>query len=314
MKKEEEFINKIKDIYLDKSEEIIELQYKEPLKTFRVNTLKASKDTVLLRLKQEGFKIISSKLDNSFIVLPSENLKKISESNEYLANEIYIQELSSMLPVIALEAKENDNILDLCAAPGSKTTQLAVQMNNKINIVAVEKARNRFFKMREIIQNQGVENIKTILEDANYLPIKYKEFNKHFDKVLLDVPCSNEASIDLSHPSTLKYWSKNEAKHISKLQKGLINTAIKMLCPGGTLVYSTCTYSVEENELVLDWILSRNTSLKVEKINLNLKNIMPGIISWKGKPLNKQISNSIRVLPDGYFKGFFLAKIKYLNR
>jgi len=309
MSKEEEFLNKLKEIYQNNFEEFYLHHFKQVPKTFRINTLLSNATEVLASLQEEKYNISSTPFNNAYICSSSQDNKKLSDSEMYLENKIYIQELSSMIPALILEPKKNENILDVCAAPGSKTTQMAAITNNGAHIVAVEKARTRFFKMKEIIEQQGAKNIRTILEDANYLPVKYPEFINYFDKILLDAPCSNEASIDLSHPSTLKYWSKSEARHISKLQKGLMNTALKMLKPGGILVYSTCTYSVEENELVLDWILNKRDDIKIEKFSLNLKNTIPGLIEWRDKKLNDQIKNAVRIIPDGNFKGFFVAKI-----
>ena len=307
--KTEQFIEKIKSIYPSNWEEVIKTHYNLPPKTFRINTLLSSEKEVLDLLKEESFEIIKADIPNAYICLNSTEDHKISDSKVHLENKIYIQELSSMLPALALNPQKGDEILDMCAAPGSKTTQLGILTNNQVNIVAVEKSTSRFFKMNEIIKNQGVKNVKTILTDGNRLITQKREYFEHFDKVIVDVPCSNEGSLDLSHTSTLKFWSGKEAKRISKLQKGLLNNAVKMLKKGGTLIYSTCTYSVEENEIVLDWLLKRYSDIKIVKSDLKLDNLVPALTEWKEKKLNPQIKNAVRVLPDGKFKGFFIAKI-----
>ncbi len=305
----EQFTEKIKQIYPNNWKEIIKTHYSIPPKIFRINTLLSTEKEVLDSLEQEGFEISKADIPNAYICLNNAEKHKISDSKVHLENKIYIQELSSMLPALALNLQKGDEVLDMCAAPGSKTTQLGIMTNNQINIVAVEKSTSRFFKMNEIIKKQGVKNVKTILTDANRLITQKREYFEHFDKIIVDVPCSNEGSLDLSHTSTLKFWSGKEAKRISKLQKGLLNNAVKMLKKGGTLIYSTCTYSVEENEIVLDWLLKRNVECRVLNIDLKLDNLVPALTEWRGKGLNPQIKNAVRVLPNGKFKGFFVAKL-----
>lgn len=316
----EQFTTKISLIYGDASDSILKTHYLSHPKTFRINFLQSNEAKVISSLQQELFVVEKLKFPDAFVSVKVPQAKKLSESRVALKNEIYIQELSSMLPALLLDLSKDDSVLDLCAAPGSKTSQVAVLTRNKSKIVAVEKSRGRFFKTKKILEDQGVTNTELLNLDANHL-LKYRpEFVNYFDKILVDVPCTNEGNIDLQDKDALKFWHPNEAKKLSKLQKGLLNNALKMLKRGGTLIYSTCTYSVEENELVVNWMLERSKKLEsessdfgnltLEEIKVPLDNLMNGIVEWKGKTLNPGIAKTKRVLPNEYFRGFYLAKFR----
>jgi NOL1/NOP2/sun family putative RNA methylase len=307
----EDFKQKLAEIYGEKSSSIIDRHFQSKKKTFRINTLVSSEDEVIPSLERQGFDIQKVSFLNAFIV--DEVNVRLSDTDEFQSGKIYIQGLSSMIPVIFLDIQEGESILDLCAAPGSKTTQIAAIGKNKINIVAVEENRNRFFKLKDNLKKYSVQNADVILNDAVRLPFLRSDFVENFDKVVVDAPCTSEAELDLNNDKSLKSWRRNNASKISKLQKGLLNSGLKMLKKGGTLIYSTCTYSVEENELVLNWILKRYPELKIEKIEIPIENIENGKVEWKGKELNSQIQNSVRILPDGNFNGFFIAKIMKVN-
>lgn len=306
--KKDDIITKLKGIFGDvKGQLVIENITSPKPKTFRLNLLKTPSEKDFDEIKNS---IIPTIIPNSFVVIDQIQISK-TKLNE--GKYIYIQELSSMLPVIALDPQPGERILDMCASPGSKTSMIQSVTMNKGLVTAVEKSLGRFYKLKEIVTDQGCENVDFIHSDANYLIKRSPELEGAFDKVLLDAPCSNEGGIVLSEPSTYKYWSGREAKQISKLQKGLLNTASKLVKVGGEIIYSTCTFSVEENEEVLDWFLKRSENFEILEANLGLENSIPGITTYKDKPYSKQISNSVRVLPDKYFKGFFLAKLKRLS-
>ncbi|OGC50574.1 hypothetical protein A2716_05220 [candidate division WWE3 bacterium RIFCSPHIGHO2_01_FULL_40_23] len=309
MQKIEAFQSKIKEIYPQTFTEILEnLKIKRPV-TFRVNTLKSSKEGVISRLKGQGFQITKGPLENSFII-KSEASLKLSQTEEFNTGGIYIQELSSMIPVLELSPKEGENILDLCAAPGSKTTQIVEITQNKAFITAVERSKGRFFALKSILNLHNAKNINTMLANGVGLEKRNPSFINFFDKVLIDAPCTNEARLNPEDEKTLKFWNPKKHKSLSSLQKGLLISGIKMLKNDGILVYSTCTFQVEENELVVNWLLEKFPGVSVEKLNTNLKNSTSGITEWKNKKLNQQIKNTKRILPNRHFGGFFIAKLK----
>ncbi len=306
--KKQDIIKKLQDIFGDgKAEQIIKsITFNKP-KTFRINRLKFTANDDLNEIKSH---IKNADFSDSFI--SSEEIQ-ISKTKLNGDKKIYIQELASMIPVVVLNPKTEENILDMCASPGSKTSMIQSLTNNKANVTAVEKSLGRFYKLKEIVTDQGCENVKFIHSDANYLIKKFPDFANSFDKVMLDAPCSNEGGIVLSEPSTYKYWSLKEGKQISKLQKGLLNSAGKLVKPRGEIIYSTCTFSVEENEEVVDWFLRRNPNFQLEAIDLKIENAQEGITKYKDKCFDSTVSKTLRIIPNERFKGFFVARLKRLQ-
>ncbi len=306
------FTSSIKEIYGDKSSPILSAMKIITPTTFRINKSKGkTEEEILSSLESYGYKIKKADLPNSYVFTLEPEKQHLSDTIPFLNGEIYSQELSSMLPPILLDPKEEEYILDISAAPGSKTTQIADLTNNNAKILAIEKHPIRIKILEHNIELQGSKKIKVILGDGIKFDKRNSEFVNFFNKVLVDAPCSGEGSFNLNNAKSYKYWNIHKREDMSKIQKGLLIAGFRMLKPGGTLIYSTCTFGVEENEMVLDWFLEKlQSEAKIEKITLELRNTMQGKTFWKGKKLNPQISNSIRILPNGLFTGFFVAKIK----
>lgn len=307
------FINSIREIYNDKSTEILQnLKIDHPT-TFRINTLiKQNITQTLDEIKLHGFDVIKGPLDNSYIatVINAKEKVHISDTNAFITGKIYVQELSSMLPPIILDPKASEKILDISAAPGSKTTQLAALSNNKSEILAIEKHPMRIKTLEHNLRLQQVQNAHTLQANGIKFDMRNPQFKEYFDKVLVDAPCSSEGQFNLTNPKTYKYWNIYKRNDMSKIQKGLLIAGFRMLKPGGTLVYSTCTYAVEENEMVLDWLLSKvGDHAKITKIELPISNTLPGKTTYSHKKLNQQIKHSLRILPNKQFTGFFVARI-----
>jgi len=261
--------------------------YTRPPTTFRVNTGLVNLNEALRELRRTKFIIKPGPLPNSFIVLKEPEGLKLSETKLVNEGKIYIQNLSSMVPVYMLDPQEGERILDLCAAPGSKTSQMAIITKGSAQIVAVENNKKRIFKMEENLQRQGIKNVEVIYSSGVGLERKYNLFNEYFDKILVDAPCSNEGLICLTEPDTFEYWNPKQPKSLSKLQRKLLASAIRMLVPGGTLVYSTCTFSREENEQNVTWVLAKFKFMSLLEVK--------------------------KILPDGLFTGFFAAKFVRLE-
>ncbi len=279
--KKEKFIEKLKTIYKEEVDEVIKSIEVEKPTVFRVNTLKAEPEKVLNKLNEAGFEILPALLNNSYYIKNSE--KRLSDTPEFKNGEIYIQRLSSMLPVFELDPKPGEKILDLCAAPGSKTSQIAEISNNQSKITAVENNRSRFFALQKNLENLGVKNVQLLMEDGSFIDRNHPQLLEYFDKVLIDAPCTNEGLICFCNPNSLKMWNKKNAIRLAKLQKRLLSAGLKMLRPGGSAVYSTCTFSVEENEEVVGWVL-------------------------KNFPYISLIEQK-RVIPDHLYSGFYFAKL-----
>ncbi len=276
--------------------------------TFRVNTIKINRLELLSQLKRDNIKTQNVDWYRDAFVLINPELNKFAETELYMSGEVYVQNLSSMLPPLVLNPGSSDYVLDLTAAPGSKTTQMAAMMNNKGNILAFEKNPVRFEKLAANLRYQGVTNTELKNEDALGI---WRGYSSQFDKVLLDAPCSAEGRFNTSRAKSYLYWNQIRVKHMAKKQKGLIRSAFEVLKPGGLLLYSTCTFSPEENESVVNYLTRKYPSnCKIEPISLKIRNTLPGLSSWNGVVFNKDIKNCIRVIPSEVMEGFFIALIR----
>lgn len=276
------FEQKIKSLFGDGADSILKNMQTPVPTTFRVNTLKVSEKFALNELKKEGFGIQKGPIQKSYIVNFSPKNLSLSRSQSFEKGLVYIQKLSSMVPVSMLLPKEGDIVLDLCAAPGSKTIQIGVETSNNSQIMAFDNNRNRVYRLKANLDKFGVvATVKSL--NSVVLVKKYPIYSAYFDKILLDAPCSNEGDIIFSKKDCFKYWNPRLSKKISKLQKRLAAVAVTALKPGGTLVYSTCTFSKEENEDVVNWICKKFSDIT--------------LIETK------------KCLPNGLYTGFFAAKL-----
>jgi tRNA (cytosine40_48-C5)-methyltransferase len=221
----------------------------------------------------------------------------LGTSVEHLAGMFYIQEAASQLPVIVLDPKKNDVVLDACASPGSKTTQLSEVMHGEGTIVAFESKQSRMFRLLNNLDRMGTRNVVCFCADLR----KAAGFGFKFDKILLDAPCSGNFASDLN------WFKKRNYKGILKcadVQKQLLASAFNLLNEGGVLVYSTCSLEPEENELNVDWFL-RNYSVKLSTTNLTIG--VQGVTNVFGKRINRSVSLCRRIWP-GQSQGFFVAR------
>ncbi len=218
---------------------------------------------------------------------------------------IIIQNAASWVPVIALDPRPNDEILDMCAAPGMKSSHIAAITDNGAILTANDNSKSRLFKMRANFSRLHVVAEDT-LYDARYLS---KKLTKQFDKILLDAPCSGEGLIRLDSTKDFTYWSPAQIKRLSQLQKKLIMEAWKLLKPDGTLVYSTCTIAPEENEAVIDYLLRKTEDMQLMQIDIPIKR-GPILAGWGSKQYSSDLSKCIRLLPSSLAEAFFVAKLR----
>ena len=206
-----------------------------------------------------------------------------------------------MISPLLLDLKQDENILDMASAPGSKTTEMAAITNNTGKIIANEIDKIRLEKLNYNIKLQGATNIETINFDGANL---YKKFPEKFDKVLLDTPCSGEGRFQIYNQKTYAKWSKSLVNDLTEIQKKLIESAIMCCKKGGTIVYSTCTLNKEENEKIIDYAL-KNFNVKLDEIKINVENKVKG----NTKGIDKEISKTLKIIPNENFEGFYLAKL-----
>lgn len=290
------FIEELKNQYGEKlTSKIIEgYSYRRKV-TLRVNKLKTSTEKVEEILKENNIEY--SKVPWSRVALIIENSleKNIEKLEIYKNGEIYMQSLSSMLPPIILEPQEGKDILDMAAAPGGKTTQMAALTNNKSHITACEMNNIRIEKLKYNIEKQGASCVYIMQKDSRNIDDFFS-----FDQILLDAPCSGSGTISLEDKNLEKYFTSKLIEKSVKSQVALLKKAIRILKPGGTMVYSTCSILSRENEEVL------NIALKGTKAE-----IVP--IEFEGKEhvitLPTSISGTLCVCPTELYEGFFVAKI-----
>jgi len=306
------FIERMKMLLESESDfqNYMEILEKPIANAIRCNTLKINADELKKRLEKKGWKIKQPFKNYPEIMLIENQLEpgELGKAMEHLLGYYYVQEISSMLSIIALSPKSSDIMLDLCAAPGSKTSQAAAFMENSGTIVANDKDIIRISILATNLERCGASNVIITRHDGVILCEKLKKLGMKFDKILLDVPCSGEGTIR-SSPKTFLMWNLKMIEKLGRLQKKLSASAISLLKNGGELVYSTCTHAPEENEAVIHFLLE-NFPLKIQEIKLPLK-CRKGITSWKGEKFNDELKKACRIYPhDNDTEGFFIAKLK----
>lgn len=273
-----------------------------PRRSIRVNTLKTNVKEMKKKIEKNWLLKQIPWCKEGFWVKHKKGRLDIGNTKEHFLGYIYVQDAASMIPALVLNLKPNDTVLDMCASPGSKTTQIAALMKNKGIIVANDYKTIRIPPLSINLQRAGSTNTIITLMEGRFFK------NIYFDKILVDVPCSGTGTIRKSL-KTLRIWNPNMVKRLSAMQKQLIDTAFNVLKPNGTLVYSTCSLEPEENESVIDFLLNKHNNAKIEKINLNIRRSNP-ILEFEDKEYNKEIKNCLRIWPqDNDTEGFFVANI-----
>lgn len=280
----------IKQYGEETTNDIINGYIEEKPVTLRVNTIKAEKDNIKKELQEVGIETEEVSWYSDALIIKNVRENEIKKLKIFENGEIYLQSLSSMLPPIILEPKAGENILDMTAAPGGKTTQIATITQNKAFITACEKNKIRAERLKFNLQKQAVGCTNIMQEDAR----KLSDFFS-FDKILLDAPCSGSGTMNVFEKS----FSKELIERSSKVQEELLTKALKILKPGGEMVYSTCSILEQENEKILKKVLS--------KFNAE---IIP-IQSLEGIPVLPVImTGTLCVRPTKLYEGFFVAKIR----
>lgn len=271
-----------------------------PRKSIRVNTLKISVTELKKRLSKnwkldpipwckEGFWIEGERRD-------------IGNLPEHILGYIYVQEAASMIPPVVLNPKPGELVLDMCAAPGSKATQIAQYMKNEGALVANDLTCARIKALAINIQRMGITNSMITMMPGH----RFKNFE--FDRILVDAPCSGTGTINKSI-KTIEMWNPDMVRKLAAEQRQLLVTAYNNLKKDGTIVYSTCTMEPEEDEGVIDWFINKYEA-KVEKTELNIKRSKP-ITEFEGKTFSKEVEKCLRIWPqDNGTEGFFVAKLR----
>lgn len=266
--------------------------YVKKVVTIRINTIKTSKQEIIDKLKNAQIEFDEIEYNNNALIIRNKNEEDLRKLDVYENGEIYMQSLSSMLPPIVLEPKEKENILDMTAAPGGKTTQMSAMTDNKAYITACEKNKIRAERLKYNLQKQGAKMVNVMQEDARKLSDYFS-----FDKILLDAPCSGSGTENVLNAK----FTEELIERSVKTQEELLKKALKILKPGGEMVYSTCSILKQENEDLLKKFLKKS---KIEIMPINLTDEIP--------MLPTTLKGTVCVCPTEIYEGFFVAKIKKL--
>lgn len=265
--------------------------------SLRVNTLKSTLEEVTKVLEKNNIEFENAPWSNLALVIKNVSEKELEDLPIYSEGKIYLQSLSSMMPPIVLNPNEKTDILDMTAAPGGKTTQIAAITNNAANITACESNAIRAERLKYNVQKQGASRVFVMQKDSRFIDDFFS-----FDKILLDAPCSGSGTININDEKMYKTFTLNLIEKSQKMQKALIEKALKILKPGSEMVYSTCSILKYENEDIIQNVL--------DKCNCEIIPIDNFEKTENLKLLPTQIAGTICVCPNEYYEGFFIAKLK----
>jgi NOL1/NOP2/sun family putative RNA methylase len=276
---------------------------RKPLvQSLRINTLKGPRDTILALLKDIELCQLPFYSDGFSV----NGRVSIGNHMTHGLGLTYVQEAASMLPVLLLDPQPDEVILDMCAAPGSKTTQIAQMMANRGLLIANETSRKRMRGLIHNIKRCGLLNEVVISINGQKA---HRIFKDYFDRVLVDAPCSAEGTIRRSK-AVLYHWGLKNILRMSRIQIGLALSGFRALRPGGTMVYSTCTIAPEENEAVVSYLLEKFPEAELMPIALDNFRMRSGVTAWQGATYDRRVENCARILPqDNDTAPFFIAKV-----
>lgn len=278
-----------------------ESEKKRPL-VIRINPLITRKKEVMQKLSSRGVDMeIIEWCDDALIIFNSS--VPIGATPEYLAGYYMIQGASSMLSVLNLDIKENLKVVDMCSAPGGKSTHISGLMNNTGVLYANDISDDRIPALRSNLLRMGVENCIVVNMDARKLNVGI------VDRVLLDAPCSGTGVIS-KDPSVKMSRTESDIRKTVFKQKELILKAFDMLKKKGIMVYSTCSVLVKENEEVVSYLLSKRPNAKVIECEVDVGK--PGFPTFRGTAYHPSMSLTRRIYPHVHnMDGFYYAKIQH---
>jgi NOL1/NOP2/sun family putative RNA methylase len=270
----------------------------------RVNTLRATPEEAVAAFESEGIDV--EHVDwHPHVLIPDTNKPGSTWAGYH--GWTHGQEEVSAIPATVLDPQPGERVWDTCAAPGSKTTQLAAMMNDEGTVVANDNNLGRLSALRFNTERLGITNTVVTNRDARNFSLKPFD-GAQFDRVLVDAPCSCEGTIR-KNPDALDDWNLGHVEQVASVQKGILRRAVQVTKPGGTIVYSTCTFAPEENEAVLDHVLAEEP-VEVVDYDLPLEHV-EGLTEWEGESFDPQVAKAKRVYPHhNDTGGFFTAKLE----
>lgn len=306
-------------IFLERLKKIIPLgQIPDVLKaflhdkpeTFRINTLKTNPENLLKELARAKIPYEKDPLTPNCFYFKDVSKKKITDLDAYQNGKIYLQNASSQIPPLILNPKPGETILDACASPGSKTTQMAALMENRGQITALEPDDIRFARLKKNVENLGATCVETIKGRAESFCRSLSE--PRFDKVLIDAPCSGDGTFYINDKNSYAHWSEDFVNKTAKLQLKLLNAVIDVTKNEGLILYSTCSLSPEENECVIDAVLKTRNDINMVsfKDQFRWPFLKTPLTTWNGVTFHPKTIHAARIYPSLKHEGFFVALLK----
>ncbi|MCR4944293.1 MAG: 16S rRNA (cytosine(967)-C(5))-methyltransferase RsmB [Clostridium sp.] len=264
-----------------------------PMVTVRVNDVKGEYEEIYEELEAEGYNIEEGFVCPEAIAINGG--KSIEKNRLFAEGKITVQDESAMMVAPLLEINEGETVVDLCAAPGGKTTHIAEILNNTGEVLAYDIHEQKLELIKENCERLGLTNVKLAQMDATVLS---SDLINRADKILIDVPCSGIGII--RKKPEIKYNKKRkDLKEIVDVQRQIMENAWGYLKKGGIMVYSTCTLNKEENEENVRWFVEKHKDAEIEKIFVG-----------KGKEFKYDKEGMLTIMPNEYMDGFFIAKIR----
>ncbi len=273
-------------------------------RSIRINTLLTTVAETKASIESKGWKLQQIPWCKEGFWITNPGRRDVGNLLEHYLGKIYVQEAASMIPPLILDPKPSDIVLDMCAAPGSKTTQMGAMMENTGLIIANDYKGARLQSLGINLQRSGLTNAVISLMHGK----RFYQFE--FDKILLDAPCSGTGTIRKSL-KTITIWNPNMIHKLARQQKELIERAFQNLQPSGEMVYSTCSVEPEEDEGVVDYLIRKYPEAQIVPVKLPGLKTSPPIMEFAGKKYHESIKQVLRIWPqDNDTEGFFVAKIR----
>jgi NOL1/NOP2/sun family putative RNA methylase len=274
--------------------------------TVRVNTIKSSVERTRRALDEEGVAHEPVAWADDLLTLPDSSP---GDSWAFAHGWLHGQEEVSALPARALDPRAGETVWCACAAPGSKATHAAALMTDRGTVVANDSSLGRLSALRHNAQRLGVTAATVTRQDARSYSLAPFAFDA-FDRALVDVPCSCEGTVR-KNPDVVHEWTMDHVESLAAIQTDILRRAVQATRPGGTVVYSTCTFAPEENEAVLDRVLRAEDCRVVEWGAPDGLATDPGVTEWEGETYDPQVARATRVYPHrNDTGGFFCARVE----
>src|ERR671931_2066821 len=220
---------------------------------------------------------------------------------------VYIQNASSLVPVLALDPRSRQAIFEISAAPGGKAAHIASIVGGDAELWLNDAIKSRLVRLREVVETHRVEPHRITAFPGQYVD---KFVERRFDRILLDAQCTGEGRVDLRRPNALQFWSTKRINEYSRLQQRMLMASFKLLEPGGVLVYATCTIAPEENEAPVSHILETRPEARLEPIGVEVPEARPALREWRARRFHPSIGDAVRVQPTEFMEPFFVARIR----